>query len=489
MRTPYDLRETTSASVAVAATMIQQPLQTPAPSMAAAVQAVDFAEALYQTQPLVPGAGRGTAQAAEMVAQSTARARGLLPETAYRMVTSPRDLLSFVTGPHPSGKTAEIVVAAEFRDLHAGVDTGMHNGPRNVPSSVVDVRLSPDAASRRDLLFQVRTRGGVLTVAGGQVKTGTGQYVSESLVKMTQTPGYGRTGYVDARFVNLDGTPRIAPDAFTANQAQRLREAGVQLRGIRDLEERARLLVENIVDHERDGLDPVAREGLIRLRDDIAVAYGLGGVANRAITSAASAAATSAVINLLTQVVTGGHIEVAQAVQAATSAAVSGVGSVAADALVYHAAVDMGLAPEAARAVAQRTVAIGCCVLSVVGDVFDEANAVREGRATVGNALSVGAFKTAMDLLPLVMPALGIGVPVLAAVQIGGRWALAALRSSEAALARAVTADFQAAAGLEQRMERMGEAISSIKDDCEETDRVFERVMGTSQDRRLRLVT
>ncbi|MDI1477174.1 hypothetical protein [Polyangium sp. y55x31] len=488
MRNPTDLRAAASAGASIAAAAIQQPLQTPAQSPAAAVQALDFAEALYQTQPLVPWAGRETAQAAQLVAESTARVRGLLPETAYRMVTSPRDLFSFITGPHPSGKTAEIVVAAEFRDLHAGAEPRMHNGPRYVSSNVVDVRLSPDTASRRDLLFQVRTRDGVLTVAGGQVKTGSGQYVSESLIKMAQTSGYGRTGYVDARFVNLDGSPRIAPDAFTANQAQRLREAGVQLRGILDLEERARLLVENIVGHGEDGLDPVAREELVRLRDDIAAAYGLGGVADRAVGSAASAAATSALVSLMMQAASGGRVDMAQVAHSAAGAAVWGAGSVAADALVYEAATGMGLAPEVARAVAQRTVAVGCCVIGVVSDALAEANAVREGRATVMDALSAGAFKTTMGLLPLVMPALGVGVPVLAAVQIGGRWALAALRNSEASLARTIAEDFEVAAALEQRMERMGETISHLQDECKETDRLFERVMGPARNRQLRLV-
>lgn len=158
------------------------------------------------------------------------------------------------------------------------------------------------------------------------------------------------------------------------------------------------------------------------------------------------------------------------------------------EAVVYHAATEMGLVPEAAQAMAQRTVAIGCCVIGIVGDAIAEANAVREGRASVGHALSAGAFKTAMGLLPLVMPTLGIGVPVVAAVQVGGRWALAALRNSEESLARAIGEDVRTATELEQRMDQMGVATARLKNECEETDRLFERVMGPSANPRPQLV-
>ena len=86
------------------------------------------------------------------------------------------------------------------------------------------------------------------------------------------------------------------------------------------------------------------------------------------------------------------------------------------------------------------------------------------------------------------MPTLGIGVPVVAAVQIGGRWALAALRNSEASLKRAIEEDFQMVAELHRRMDQMGELGTRLKNECDETDRIFEQVMGTGTNRRLRLV-
>lgn len=487
MRTPNDAYGMMAANIAIAGATVHQPTRSAVASPAATVQAFDFAEALYQTEPLASGS-RDAIQAADFVTKGTARVRGLLPETAYRMVTSSRDLMSFIVGPHPTGKTAEIVVAAEFREFHSSGEARMSNAPRHVSPNVVDVRLSPDSASRRDLIFQVQTGDGAVVVAGGQVKTGTGQYVSESLIKMAQTQGYGRTGYVDARFVNPDGAPRIAQDAFTASQAQRLSEARVKLRGIHDLEERARLLVQNIAQYQNDGLNPVAREMLLRLRDDIASAYTMTGVANRAVGSAASAAASSTILNLIVQVASGGQVNVAQLALSAANAASWGAGTVAAESLIFHAATDMGLVPEAARAVAQRTVAIGCCVIGIVGDALAEAKAVREGQASVGDAISAGSLKAAMGMLPLIMPTLGISVPILAAVQIGGRWALAALRNSEQSLQRAIAKDFQMVAELERRLDQMGESAARLKGECHETDRIFEQVMGTGTNRRLRLV-
>lgn len=485
----FNMSGTALAGATIAATAIREAIRVPPPNSASAVEAIDFAEAVYQTQPLASGTGRAAFRAAEVVSQGTARARGLLPETAFRLVTSPRELLSFIVGPHPAGKAAEIIVASDFRELHAGGDPGMRNAPKSIAANVHDVRLSPDAASRRDLLFQVRMRDGLLTVPGGQVKTGSGQYVSESLARMAQTPGYGRTGYVDARFVNPDGTPRIAPNAFTASQARRLIEAGVELRGIRNLDARARRLVKNILRHTYDGLDPLAREELVCLRDEIAAAYGASLVAARIVGGAASAAATSAMVSLVVQYASNGAIDVTQASDAATGAAVWGAGSAAADAGLYYAATHLGLPPEAARAFARRAVTTGFCLLAVASDALAEVRAVREGTMSVGDALSGGTFKAALGLLPLIMPPLGLaGAPLLAAIQVGGRWAIAAFRDRESALDRAIAEDFKTATALQERMDRMGNTITRLERECGDTDILFEKAMASTATHKLRSV-
>ena len=89
---------------------------------------------------------------------------------------------NFALGANAKGKTAEVVVARELQGLHVERDANVVNAPKRA-SNLESVRISPDTASRRDLLFQVRTRGGMLlTVLGGQVKTGDSQYVADSLV-------------------------------------------------------------------------------------------------------------------------------------------------------------------------------------------------------------------------------------------------------------------------------------------------------------------
>lgn len=476
-----DLSGAATAGSVVAAATVLEPVIVPNASPAAILQAFDFAEALHQTKPLARG-GLEALHASQLVAETTARVRGVLPETAYRLVRSATDLLSFVSGLHPTGKLAEIVVAGDVRDLH-GV-RGQHAGGR-----LVDVRLSPDAASRHDLLLHVRSRSGSRIVAGGQVKTGSGQYVSDSLVRMARTPGYGRVGYVDARFVAADGSPRIAHDAFTDGQARRLRDAGVTLYGIHRLEERARTLAMNILEHANDGLDPVAREQLLCLREEITKAYEASGVASRLVGSAASAAATSAVVSLLVQQISSGKVDVTCVTTAATTAAKWGAGSAAADALCYHAALGAGFAPEAAQALAQQVVATGLCFVAVVDDVLAEAKAVRDGSASVEQALSCVTVKTALGFLPLVARSLGVAsMPLVTAVQVGGRWAIAAFRRREADLANAIVEDLGAAAELRHQLEEMGQAIKDLTAECAETDTLFEQAMRPGTNPSLRLV-
>ncbi|MFO0590450.1 MAG: hypothetical protein U0441_23105 [Polyangiaceae bacterium] len=483
MRDTIDLPGPSAAGVAVSATRIIAGNEVVSPSRGALVQAFDFAEALHQTKPIAR-TGVTAIRAGAFVAETTARVRGVLPATAYRLATTGRELLSFIAGPHPIGKTAEIVVAGDVRDLPRVRGGAAHAGGR-----VVDVRLSPDTASRHDLVIHVRDRAGTRMVPGGQVKTGSGQYVSDSLVRMARTPGYGRVGYVDARFVDVEGSPRVAPDAFTQGQARKLRDAGVRLHGIPQLEERARALATNILEHSDDGLDPIAREELLSLRDEIAQAYGASGVLSRVAGSALSAAATSAVVNVLVQQVSGGTIEVGCVTAAAKDAAKWGAGGAAADALCYHAAIGAGFAPEAARALAERVVAAGLCFFAVAQDTLAEAKAVRAGTVTVEQALSCVAVKSALGILPLAAGPLGIAsMPLLTAIQVGGRWAIAAFRRREAALADAITHDIETAAVLAERLGEMRQTIGHLAEECDETDRLFEQAMAPAASPLLRLV-
>lgn len=449
-----------------------------------------FSEAVRQTEPLAAAGSRDAAQAARAVRNGTAFRNGLRPETCERLVTNGKELGSLVRGAHPTGKAAEVVAVADFRDLHAGGDPGITNSPHKVATNVHDIKLSPDHASRKDLVFQFRTKDGMLiTKANGQVKTGSAQYVSDKLEQMAETPGYGKVGYVDARYVNPDGTPRMAPDGFTKAQARRLQKAKVRLRGIKDLDARAEQLVENVAKYADDGLDPVARKQLRQLRDDITLAYQPNNVAVRVAGGAAVAAATAAIVTLVVQTASGEKIDVATIGEAAGQGALFGAGGALADAGIFHAATHFGMAPEAAKSLAQNGVAAGFCLIAISSDVFSEVVAVRNGDVSVANAVAGTAAKSALDVLPFVLAPLGIvGVPVLIGTQLGGRWALARVREADRKLEVAIEDDLLHVARLHMGLERITADVESAHHACDETDTLFEEVLAGQGSTSLRIV-
>ncbi len=439
-----------------------------------------FSEGIRQTRPLAVAGSREAAQAARAVGDGTALRNGLRPETCERLVTNGKELESLVSGANPNGKAAEVVAVSDYRDLHAGRDPGITNSPDKIATNVYDIRLSPDHASRKDLVFQFRTKDGMLiTKPNGQVKTGSGQYISRKLVQMAESPGYGKVGYVDSRFVNPDGTPRIAPDGFSRAQARQLQKAKVRLRGIKDLDSRAEKFVENIAKYADDGLDPVVRQQLQQLRDDIAMAYQPRKVATRAVGGAAVAAATAAILALIFQAASGSEIDVAEVGKAAGKGALFGAGGAIADAGIYHGASSLGMAPEAANTVAQNGVAAGFCLLAVGADVFSEIKSARQGDISVANAVAGSASKSALDVLPLVLAPLGIaGVPILVGTQIGGRWVIDRVREADRKLEIAIEKDLLRVAHLHTIVEKRKQEFESVVRACEKTDALYEQVMS-----------
>ena len=395
-----------------------------------------FDEAVRQTERIASPGSREAAQAAKEVGKGTARPWGLRPENCKSMVTEGRTLDSLVSGPEMpqrAGKAAEIIAAADYLDMHAGVDPGIINRPQRLAGNLQDIRVSPDLISRKDLLFSFPTEDGrVIFRFNAQVKTGGSQYVADTLVKMAETPDYGKVGYVDARYVNSDGTPRIAPDGFTKAQTRRLQKAKVCLRGIKDLEARAESLVKNVDKYYEYDLDPVAREQQRQLRDDIVRAYQPGKVATRLAGGVATAAATAAVLTLAIQLATEGKIELSAVGDSAKTGALYGGGSVLADAGIYHAATRLGVTPEVAKSYAQNGVAAGFCLLAVSVDVLDEIKSVRDGEVTAVNAVAGTGAKVALDVLPFAVAPLGFaGIPVLVGAQIGGRWIINRVREAD----------------------------------------------------------
>lgn len=438
-----------------------------------------YAEALYQTQPIAKSESEARL-IADMIRNGTARPNGLTHATAERMASSERPLNSFINGANPKGKAAEVVATSDYRDLHSGKMTGIVNPPQHVAQNVLDIRLAPDAASRKDLVFGFETKDGyVIWKYNGQVKTGSAQYVSNSLVEMANTPGYGKVAYVDARYVNPDGTPRVAQDAFTQNQASQLQDAGVRFRGIPDLEKRTDQLMADIKGGMIDGLDPIARQELQQLRDDIATAYRARGVTIRIGGSAAISAASAAVLSLIVQLATEGKVEVTTICKSAGIGALFGAGGAAADASLYHLAIRvLEMAPEAAKEWAKQGVAIGFCVLAIGTDVASEIRAAHRGDVTVMGAVGATAAKTAIDLLPLVMAPLGlVGIPVLIGAQVGGRWLIGKAREADIELEQAIAADDTLMDSITQRMSALTKMVEYCQADSADTDVIFNQVM------------
>ena len=449
-----------------------------------------FGEAIRQTQPIATSGSPEAAQAAKEVGNGTARLRGLHPATCKRQVTEGMELDNFFSGPNPSGKAAEVVAAADYIDMHEGNDPGIINSPNKVADNLEDIRLSPDSASRKDLIFSFRTKDGmVIFKPNGQVKTGGSQYVADTLVKMAETPGYGKVGYVDARYVNSDGTPRIAPDGFTNAQARRLQRAKVRLRGIKDLETRAEDLVKNMEKYREDGLEPVAREQLRQLRDDIARAYQPGKIATRLVGGAATAAATAAVLTLVLQLATEGKIELSAVGDSAKTGALYGGGSVLADAGIYHVATLLGKTPEVAKSYAQNGVAAGFCLFAVGVDVLSEIKSVRDGEVTTANALAGTAVKVALDVLPFATAPLGLaGIPVVVGAQVGGRWIVNRVREADKQIEMAIEEDLRGCAQLHTRLDRIGQVSAATCRECDETDALFDEIFGFERSAQLRVI-
>lgn len=440
-----------------------------------------FDELLRQTKPIAQPGSASAKTVAKVVSDETARRTGLTPETAEKQVTSARTVEQLTNGKHRTGKAAEVVAVSDYRTLHEGGDPGIVNPPETVASNLKDIRLAPDSGSKKDLLFAFEADDRrIIWKHNGQVKTGGGQYVADTLVEMANTPGYGKVAYVDARYVNPDGTPRVAPDAFTEAQARKLQEAGVRLRGIPHLEKRAAALVENIDKHKEDGLTPEARKQLETLRDDIAAAYKLKGVAARMVGGAAIGAASAAIMSLIVQLATEGKVDIKALGQATGTGAAFGTAGVAADAGFYHLATKvLELPPETAKEFAQQGVAIGFCLIAIGTDLFSEIRLLRSGDINMAGFAAGSCVKSALDLLPLVMAPLGlVGLPILVGSQMGGRWLIAKVRARDQAIERAVAEDLAIAEELNWRLAAFDQTVGNINAECDATDAIFWRVMG-----------
>jgi hypothetical protein len=478
-RQPPDLQDEVPGTGWAAAGMgpDAQPVTAMDPSVLQAER--NFAEALNQGRALATPGSSEAAHVALLLQKTTARPHGLQYETALRQAVTPVDIHKLVQGPHPTGKAAEVVVARVYKDHHAGNPVEMVNGPKHVASNVVDVRLTPDASSRRDLLFQVQLPDGTLfTTPGGQVKTGSNQYLTNTLTEMAQSRGYGRTAYVDARFVNTDGSPRVAADGFTPSQAAKLKEAGVCLRGIPELDRQAEELVANLLSHQKDGLTPEARVRLQQLRNAIAAAYQPGGIVSRAFGGAALAAASSAVMSLGVQLLSGAKVDLMAVARVAGEASLVAGASTLADAALYHLSSWLGSTPEVAQAMAAQGVSAGFFLIAVGTDAVSEVRAALSGERTTSDAVMGTSVKVILDALPMMLAPLGLlGMPIALASQVGGRWVIQRVRQSDARVRQALADNLKTAKVLEGQLGAMAPAVQQLRELSDEMESLHSRLM------------
>ena len=431
-------------------------------------------EAIRQTEPLARAGTPAAEQAAKAIRAGHAHRHGLRPEKALEHATRSRGLSKFTEGPHPQaqvGKAAEVVAASDLSG---------------------DVRVSPDGAARQggDLISVSRTHAGAVFVPIGEVKTGTAKYIVRSIERMAAETGRREPIIIDSRFLNPDGSPRVAPGAFTtdaqAGRVRRAQEAGVKIRGVHDLESRAAQFLESVADLSPEDIerirsgdfDPDAVRQFVTLRDDIARAYRFKGVAGRAAEAATMAAATTAVVTLVVQAVSEGKIDLATIGKAAGEVTVWSVGGIAADALLYHGAKKFGLPSEVAESFAGTGVTAGFCLIAVGTDVSAEVRAAQAGEISTADAVGGSAMKTALDILPLALRLLKVpAIPILIGAQFGGRWVIQRVRDGKMERKRRFVEDMQRADRLSDRMDRLQADMRRDNEELDETDRLYEDAM------------
>lgn len=379
-------------------------------------------------------------QLAELIlALGTSR---MTQQTALRLAESAGTIEHFTMGANAHGKCAELIAMSVRNSLNDPTSPWVVVNTPSVPSNYVRAWLNPDTSSARDLLYEVRisdTRH--IFVPGAQVKVGDPEYIARSLLSHAHDPRYAKICDVDARLVCLDGTPRVAPNAFTRGQAEALKKAGIKFVGIEHLEQDAKRVhagLKGIYGRERVVYE---RELIIKAnyapRQVASRAGFAGGIAFVVVAGTASYQQYS----YYRKAVKEGRIKndpetrreyTKQATKTvAKQAAIGGAMAVAAtviEAVVFHAA-KIVTSSKTALLVA----ALPVCVAAVAVDIYGEYALVKRGESTIGWAIFHGTLKVTADALPLVLTGFGpAGTIVGVGVGIVLRWCSDYIRKAEA---------------------------------------------------------
>ncbi len=366
----------------------------------------------------------------------------MTPETALRLAASTGTVERFTMGANAHGKCAELIAMSVRNSLNdPGSPWVVVNAP-SVPPNYVRAWLNPDTSSARDLLYEVRISDARhIFVPGAQVKVGDPGYIARSLLSHAHDPRYAKICDVDARLVLSDGTPRVAPDAFTRGQAEALKEAGFKFVGIEHLEKDAKRVhagFKGIHEHDRIAYE---RELIAKARyapRQVAWRAGYaGGIAFAIIAGTASYQQYS----FYRKAVKEGRIKDDPATKkeyakratktVAKQAAIGGAIAVAAtviEAVVFHAA-KIVTNSKTALLVA----ALPVCVAAVAVDIYGEYALAKRGESSVAWAIFHGTLKVAADVLPLALAEFGLaGVLIGMGFSLGLRWCSDYIRKTEA---------------------------------------------------------
>jgi hypothetical protein len=428
-----------------------------------------FQEALRQQAPLTSSPGSAD-RVGRFLQSNTARKRGLLTGTAQRQAQRHGNINEAARGANPEGKCAEYIAAKSYRDLHdANAPRKMVNPPPTPSRFIVDYRVSPDNSSRRDLIIEFRMNDGTRWFApGGQVKVGTHNYVCDSLCKMARTPKYGKLGIVNARYVNRDGSPRVANNAFTQHEADRLNAVGVKLRGIPDLRESAKRLSKDIAAAEdaRTVRNPHRSPTQREAKKQIDARYTAKSVMGRAMKGSTVGAAVGAVLNAAGQClgekkVKLKDVDLKEVAKASGTAGGASAATTALEAGVYH-----GVSKVATAETAQAAANSAAAFVAIGLDIMSEVQMARSGEDTKLGAFSHGAMKVGADCLSTGLSMLGPpGALAGIAVQIGVRAASHAIRKDE------------------QEIKDSKAEVATIMDDMDER---LEKLMAKEEELRIR---
>ncbi len=360
-------------------------------------------------------------------------------ETALRMASSAEAVERFVSGANAHGKCAELISVGVRNSLNDPTSPRSVVNAPCVPSNFVRAHINPDTTSARELIYEVRTSNTRhIFVPGAQVKIGSGSYVARSLMSHANDPRYSKVCDIDSQFVCADGSPRVAPGAFTKGQAAALRKAGFRFVGIENLEIDARRM--------HAGFQGIRKRELVTRQQELLI------VASYAPIEVAKRVGIASGLTIITVAVGESYRQYAHfrrnidtgteksTPSARRKFAQEAAKSVATQAAIAGAIVAIGPVVEAGAFYAAknympaRKAQLAATIVVAAGyasnDIVEEWTAYKSGRATAAGATICASVKTLANALPIVLQAFSGRAGATAGTIVSGgiKWGLRSVR-------------------------------------------------------------